>query len=125
METCSDCNYSFPEKTDSESETRTPCPQCGSTRRTYHVSVQSTVHVRGSVSATVSPAVVINSVPPFSFGAIIRVERTLPDGEVISLVDPLYTHLITEIEKDPQLIYQIDPRKWEQIIAAAYDKAGF
>ena len=121
METCSDCNYTFPENEDSESGTRIPCPQCGSTRRTYHVSVQGIASAVSFGTATLT----VNSAPPFSFGAIIKVDRSVPDGEIIRLIDPIYTQLISEIEKNPQIIYEIDPRKWEQIIAAAYDKAGF
>jgi restriction system protein len=68
---------------------------------------------------------VANSAPPFSFGVIIKVERTVPDGQIITLVDPFYTHLIDAIKKNSEIIYQIEPRVWEEIIAAAYDKAGF
>ena len=67
----------------------------------------------------------INSAPPFSFGAIVKFELAVPDGQIITLIDPVYSHLIDEIGKNPRLIYEIDPRKWEEIIAAAYDKAGF
>jgi len=121
METCSDCNYTFPENTNSESETRIPCPKCGSTRRTSHASAS----VKLNIHISINPSAIVNSVPPLSFGAIIKIERVVLDGEIITLVDPIYTQLIAEIEKNPQIIYQIDPRKWEQIIAAAYDKAGF
>jgi len=68
---------------------------------------------------------VVDSAPPFSFGAIVRFELAVPDGDIITFVDPVYRYLIGEIEKNPEVIYQIDPRKWEEIIAAAYDKAGF
>ncbi len=68
---------------------------------------------------------VVNSAPPFSFGAIIKVEQRTTEGQIITLIDPFYTYLINEIKKNPEIIYHIDPRKWEEIIAAAYDKAGF
>ena len=68
---------------------------------------------------------VVNSAPPFSFGAIVKVEKKIEDGQVITLIDPIYTFLLNEIKKHPEIIYQIDPRKWEELIAAAYDKAGF
>jgi len=67
----------------------------------------------------------IESAPPFSFGVIVKVERNVPDGQIITLVDPFYSYLIGEIEKNHELIYQISWRNWEEIIAAAYDKAGF
>jgi len=68
---------------------------------------------------------IVQSAPPFSFGAIVKFELAVPDGEIITFVDPVYSCLIGEIEKNPGIIYQIDPRKWEEIVAAAYDKAGF
>lgn len=68
---------------------------------------------------------VVELAPPFAFGAIVKFELAVPDGEVISYVDPVYRHLVTLIEKNPEIIYEIDDRKWEEIIAAAYDKEGF
>lgn len=68
---------------------------------------------------------IVESVLPFSFGAIVKVELAIPDGEIITFVDPFYSHLVGEIGKNPEIIYQIDPRKWEELVAAAYDKAGF
>jgi restriction system protein len=67
----------------------------------------------------------IESATPFSFGAIVKVELAIPDGQIITLIDPVYRYLVGVIEKNPEIIYQIDPRKWEEIIAAAYDKEGF
>lgn len=42
---------------------------------------------------------IVTSAPPFSFGAIVKVERKVEDGEIISLVDPVYRYLIDEIKK--------------------------
>ena len=67
----------------------------------------------------------VNSATPFSFGAIVKYELIVPDGQIITFIDPVYNLLIDEIGKNPRLMYEIDARKWEEIIAAAYDKAGF
>jgi restriction system protein len=69
--------------------------------------------------------IIVESAPPFSFSAIVKVERTISDGQIITLLDPAYSYLIDLIGKNNEIIYQIDPRKWEELIAAAYDKAGF
>jgi restriction system protein len=61
----------------------------------------------------------------FSFGAILRIEAVVPDGDIVSLVDPMYAYLVDQIRRDPTIIHRIDPRKWEEIVAAAYDRAGF
>lgn len=62
---------------------------------------------------------------PFSFWAIVRPEGKVPDGQLISFVEPAYTSLLLELARNPKLMYEIDPRKWEEIIAAGYDKEGF
>jgi restriction system protein len=67
----------------------------------------------------------MKSIPPFSFGAIIRVEGNHPDGQIVRIIDPLYKELVRAIERDSSLIYDLSPRTWEEIIAASYEKAGF
>jgi restriction system protein len=120
MITCANCSHRWVDIMNSESEGRHACPQCGSTTRVINLSA----HLHGS-SVTPDIKMVINSAPPFSFGAVVARQRGTTDGELIKLVDPIYTQLIEEIRRNPQVIYQIDGRKWEEIIAAAYDKAGF
>jgi restriction system protein len=121
METCSVCNYVFDDIVNPATTDRSPCPRCGSTARTFHLSAQAAVHSQSATNVTL----IINSAPHFSFGAIVKVERKVSNGEIITLVDPIYTYLIDEIKKDSQIIYRIDARRWEEIIAAAYAKAGF
>jgi restriction system protein len=120
MVTCAHCSHSFVDSMNSEHEERQACPTCGSTTRVINLSA----HLHNS-SATPDIKIVINSAPPFSFGAVVTWQRGTADGEIIKLVDPVYTQLMEEIKRNPQIIYQIDGRKWEEIIAAAYDKAGF
>ena len=62
---------------------------------------------------------------PFSFGAIISIEEKIEDGSRINLIKPIYSKLVEMLKKDPNFIYKINPRIWEEIIAASYDKAGF
>jgi len=46
------------------------------------------------------------------------------EGELIkSATFPLLA-IIQHIIDDPSLMYQVDPRKWEEIIAATYDESG-
>lgn len=121
METCANCKHTFEDADYHTTKNRKPCPNCGSTARIIHLSANI------AETSTTSDVVVsiVNSAPLFSFGTIITVEKSVPDGQIIRLIDPIYSQLIEEIKNDPQIIYQIDPRKWEEIIAAAYDKAGF
>jgi restriction system protein len=64
-------------------------------------------------------------VSPFAFGAIITLNEKVEDGAKISLINPIYSELLRTLRSDPDFIYKINPRIWEEIIAATYDKAGF
>ena len=45
------------------------------------------------------------------------------EGQLIEAVTIPWFGIIAHIVKDPTAIYQISPRKWEEIIAGAYKKA--
>jgi restriction system protein len=50
--------------------------------------------------------------------------RKTAEGQLIrSATFPLLA-IIERIMNDPSLIYEVDPRKWEEIIAASYDASG-
>ena len=67
---------------------------------------------------------IIESSVLFGLMTIIKVERVVPDGQIITL-GPFYDRLLDEIHKNPEIIYQLDWRKMEELVAAAYDKEGF
>ena len=47
------------------------------------------------------------------------------EGKLIRSVYPVWHRLINLLIEDPNLTYQIDPRKWEELIATAFDEAGY
>jgi restriction system protein len=47
------------------------------------------------------------------------------DGDLIVAVKPAWEQIIRLIESDPNIVFQIDPRKWEEMIAASYQQHGF
>jgi restriction system protein len=47
------------------------------------------------------------------------------DGALVTGVAIPWFEIMEMIRRDPQSIYQIAPRKWEEIIAGAYERAGF
>jgi restriction system protein len=56
--------------------------------------------------------------------AVIVPYKATAEGQLIwSITAPLRS-IIERIMKDPSLIYQVDPRAWEEIIAATYDESG-
>lgn len=67
----------------------------------------------------------LEEVSPFSLGAIVSYDDKVEDGTRINFIRPIYTELLKALRDDPEFIYKINPRIWEEIIAASYDKAGF
>jgi restriction system protein len=63
--------------------------------------------------------------PNISVGAIIRPEGHNKEGQSVQLLRPAYDRLVAMITQHPEMIYQIEPRQWEEIIAASYKNAGF
>jgi restriction system protein len=47
------------------------------------------------------------------------------EGQLVQAVALPWFEIIEVLARDPSLAYEIDARKWEEIIAAAYQKAGF
>ena len=47
------------------------------------------------------------------------------EGQIVRAIGIPWLEIIALLEKDPSFAYQIDWRRWEEIIAASYDKAGF
>ena len=49
----------------------------------------------------------------------------MSDGRLIESIEPAWLEIARLMQRDPSVIYQIDARKWEEIIAGSYKKAGF
>lgn len=47
------------------------------------------------------------------------------DGNIILAVLPAWDEILNLIDKDPNCVFNIDPWKWEEIIAAGYERSGF
>src|SRR6266436_5756686 len=55
---------------------------------------------------------------------IVPGDRT-PEGQLVEAVTLPWFEIIELLNRDPKLAFQLDPRKWEEMIAGAYEKAGF
>ena len=49
----------------------------------------------------------------------------VPDGVLIQAVAIPWYEILKLLKEDPSAVFRIPPRKWEEIIAGAYKKAGF
>lgn len=63
--------------------------------------------------------------PSITLQAILEFGGATDDGRLVRCVAVPWFTILKIIEADPAAIYQIDPFKWEEIIAGAYVQAGF
>ncbi len=119
--TCSSCGEGVPDDLDGASNE--PCRRCGSTARTVNMTASSVVTASAQVglpdlrAVTATSSLVIQAV-------IVPGDRT-NEGQLIEAVTVPWFEIIRLLQADPNAAFQIPPRKWEEIIAGAYKKAGF
>jgi restriction system protein len=120
---CAQCNTALDEPANLPAQQRTPCPHCGSTTRAFGHSVASGMSFSESADSAVIQAVA--RPPDLLLQAVIVPGDYVSDGRIIESVAPAWLEIARLMQRDPSAIYQIDDRKWEEIIAGAYKKAGF
>jgi restriction system protein len=79
----------------------------------------------GPISGGPTILVPLATAPSVLLQAVIIAGDRTTEGQLIEAVALPWFEIIDLINNDPQIIYQIDWRKWEEIIAGAYDRAGF
>ena len=47
------------------------------------------------------------------------------EGQLVEAVAEPWFEILALLESDPLLMFQIGPRKWEEVVAGAYHRAGF
>jgi len=57
--------------------------------------------------------------------AVITLGDRTPDGSLVVALAPAWFEIIRVLEKDSRAMFEIPWRKWEEIIAGAYERAGF
>ena len=78
-----------------------------------------------SAKVTVLPSKVLTSSDPCLIQSVISIKEKVDEGHIIKLIEPAWSEIISLISKNPHIMHEIPYRKWEEIIAAAYDKARF
>lgn len=63
--------------------------------------------------------------PTITLKSLLTFGDKTSEGRLIEAVGVPWFTILEMIKEDPDSIYQIDPFKWEEIIAGAYDAAGF
>ena len=57
--------------------------------------------------------------------AFVKTVGTVTEGDLIVAIAPVWRQLVSELSKNPGAIYQLGPRKVEELIAAGYEREGW
>lgn len=63
--------------------------------------------------------------PEIALKALLEFHGTSAEGSLVRAVAVPWFEILERIRRDPDGVYQIDSRTWEEIIAGAYMRAGF
>jgi restriction system protein len=121
--TCSNCGTPLSLEDGGGPGDRKPCPKCGSTARTFSVVVSEILGVSATAQASVLRATI--SAANLLLQAVVVPSRRTHEGQLIEAVTLPWFEIINALSANPSLAYEIPARKWEEIIAGAYQKAGF
>ena len=110
-----------------------PCPNCGSTQRLIYmttvalgsVTVARPVSTQVAISFEVMEAAKILSSNNLLLQTVVSLGAKTTEGQLIEMVTQPWFEIIDALKKNSDMRYSIPPRKWEEIIAGAYKKAGF
>jgi restriction system protein len=116
---CKDCGH--PIDDNNLSQERTPCPNCGSILRNTSVHIKDAFTAHSELKATIT---VVDNTSLLLQSLVIPEEKT-SEGLLIRAVSIPWFGIIDWIKKDPGIVFQLSPEKWEEIIAGAYTQAGF
>jgi restriction system protein len=119
---CSQCGIALDEDSGVEPSKRKPCPVCGSLARRFSLHVKTgRLRLEGSAVAFN----VVRDAASLLLQAVIVPGGKTDQGQLIEAVALPWFEIIELLNRDPSLVYQIKDRKWEEIIAGAYQRAGF
>jgi restriction system protein len=63
--------------------------------------------------------------PELLLQTVVIARTETDEGRLIEAVSEPWFEIIRQMLREPAVIYQISPRKWEEIVAGAYKRAGF
>lgn len=118
---CAECKEPL-QSDPAENDPASPCPKCGSAKRDSNVAVGTAVFGFKAYAPSVIVAPALSSI---LLQAVVERGLFVPDGQLITAVAPAWMTIIGMIEEDPDFLFKVDPRKFEEIIAGAYKAAGF
>jgi len=111
---CGKCGAPLDESASLNPDLRKSCPSCGSKSRKFDITIHEMVSFASKVES-----------PQFTVKALLEFGNPTSEGKLITAVAEPWFEILRLIQQDPNAIYQINPFKWEEIIAGAYKRAGF
>ena len=88
-------------------------------RAAHMIAVQNAARLSRAVAPLLNPS------PGVLLQAVVVPGEKTTEGQIIEAVAIPWFTIIDLIQRDPAVIYQLDWRKWEEMIAAAYKQQGF
>lgn len=116
---CQECRAPVAEPPGLPYENRLSCPNCGSLARLVFVSSEIRANVESRLELS------FPSDASFLLQAVLKVGEKTDEGRLIEAVTLPWFEIIKSLERDPSVAFQIDPRKWEELLAGAYKQADF
>lgn len=113
---CGACEIVLEEAPGTKPEDRAPCPNCRSTARSYFEIP--------SVTFSLNPTV-LDTLPSLLLKTVVYPGEATNEGRVIVAVALPWFEIIEELSRDPSLAHKIHHRKWEEIIAGAYEREQY
>ncbi|MDR4460151.1 MAG: restriction endonuclease [Nitrospirales bacterium] len=122
---CNNCDSVLCEEPSEVPEERKPCPNCGSTVPRFSVSAAARIQFESLTRVTSTATMTVISSTNLLLQTVIVPGAKTVEGQLIKAVAWPWFEIIALLSRDPSLAYEIKDRKWEEIIAGAYQKAGF
>ena len=124
---CGKCGADVGEIGDEPVEQRKPCSNCGSTtRQVFLEATISAITLSATGSLTISTDVqAIADVANVLLQTVIIPGPKLNEGRLIQAVALPWFDIVGLLRRDPSIAFQMAPEKWEEMVAGAYQRAGF
>jgi restriction system protein len=79
----------------------------------------------GHVLVTEDHESIRENLGPLLVQAIVRPIGRAQDGNLVEPVEPIWRAIVEALHRDPALRFQLGSRRWEELVAGAYAKAGY
>ena len=100
-------------------------PNCGSKERLKFVSATFSVPIEARARVTAIAAIPWESLPSFLLQAVFVPGEKTGEGLIVEAVALPFFDIIEFLKRNPNGAYELSPRKWEEMVATAFKKAGY